>query len=91
MAQVGLGGQSPIPTRRKDRFGVAWYYAGVSHDLIDTTSLVADLGDENGGEIFYDAALTGWLRLAADLQVIDPFTQPAKTAIFFGLRLRMLF
>jgi porin len=91
MAHVGLGGQSPIPTRRKDRFGVGWYYAGVSQDLVDTTSLVADLGDENGGEIFYDAAITGWLRLAADLQVIDPFTQPSKTATFFGLRARIAF
>ncbi|MBV9391875.1 MAG: hypothetical protein JOY96_08290 [Verrucomicrobia bacterium] len=30
--------------------------------------------------------VTGWLRITADVQVIDPFAEPAETATFLGVR-----
>jgi porin len=54
-----------------DRFGVAAFYLGVSDDLKD--GLRRDrLGDEYGGEMFYNLAVTRWFRMTADLQVISP-------------------
>lgn len=97
LAHAGLGGESPIPGRRRDRFGAGWYYAVLS-DAVQQRRLpflsrdpLEALGDENGFEVFYDAALTGWLRLAADLQIVEPFTDGAGRETFLGLRARIEF
>jgi porin len=42
--------------------------------------------DEEGWEIFYNLALTPWLQLGADLQIIRPAIGANKTAVFPGLR-----
>jgi porin len=90
-AHAGFGGQSPIPTRRRDRFGIGWFYAGVSDDLKDTANVLFDLGNEQGVEVFYDVAVTGWFHLAGDVQVIEPFANHAETGTYLGLRGRIDF
>ena len=42
--------------------------------------------DAFGGEVYYNAAVTPWFRLTADLQVIEPAASQFDTAVVVGLR-----
>lgn len=68
---LGLGGKGVIPTRENDRYGFGFYYIDVSNPklqgLFRSTKL---LRDEYGFEAFYNVAITPWLRLTPDLQVV---------------------
>ena len=44
-----------------------------------------------GVEFFYKMALTGWLKLAADLQIVDPAAVSARTDTTFGIRAKIDF
>ena len=46
---------------------------------------------EGGVEAFYNLAITPWLRLSGDLQVIDPWIPSASRAVYAGLRLQTKF
>lgn len=95
---VGLGGTAPIPSRTADRFGAGFFYLSLSDALIDgLRPLAGPVGrpdllveDELGVEVFYDAALTGWFHLALDMQMIDPHERQRDTALFVGLRARLV-
>lgn len=88
---VGIGGNSPIPNRSQDNFGVGYYFGGVSNTLIDSLSPFVRLRDENGGELFYNFAITGWSKVTADFQFIDPFVVGSKTRTFFSVRWKLTF
>lgn len=79
---AGIGGTGIIPGRENDRFGVGWFYAGLSDSF---AGRVLD-NNEQGVEIFYDIAVTPWFRLAADAQFIKPALKTADTATVLGLR-----
>jgi porin len=82
----GLGGNSLIPGRPDDRFGVAYFYYGLSGSLKDgLDGFGFDYRDESGIEVFYNAAITPWFRVSGDLQVIQP-SNGDETAVFLGLR-----
>lgn len=100
----GVGGTGAIPGRERDRFGIGFYYTTVKsptlqHPLLGTRSF---LGDEWGFEAFYNIALTPWLFLTPDIQVVDPSqkrkivrgstigTESIGTATVLGLRLQLL-
>ncbi|MCK5805838.1 MAG: carbohydrate porin [Lentisphaeria bacterium] len=86
-----------VASRSCDTFGVGLFFNGVSGELKDTLSDTPapipslHLQDEFGGEIFYDLAITPWFRVGADLQVIQPVIEDHDTAIFGGLRTRIVF
>jgi porin len=82
---VGLGGTGLIPGRSRDNWGVGYYYAAPSNDLKDLPGRIQKIEDEQGAEIFYNFAVTPWLVLGADLQVIKPSLSD-ETAVFSGLR-----
>ena len=85
---AGLGGTGIVPGRPSDRFGAGFFYLGVSDaDLLRGLGV----GDEVGGELFYDFALTGWLRITADAQVVDPARPVSGTAVVLALRTRAVF
>jgi porin len=85
MAFAGVGGTGLIPCRSRDNWGVGYYYAAPSSHLKDALESILDIRDEQGVEIFYNFALTPWLTLGADLQIIKP-SLANKTAVFSGLR-----
>ena len=64
----GIGGTGLIRRGSRDRWGVGYYYDGISDYVKDALPIT----DEQGVEIFYDFALTPWFSLGADLQVIAP-------------------
>ena len=89
---VGLGGNSPLAGRELDKWGVAYFYYGISPDLINgLSSLGINRRDERGVEAFYNLAVTPWLRLTADLQWIIPFNATKEDILAAGLRLQTRF
>jgi porin len=88
---IGVGGNSPIKGRSQDNFGAGYYFGGVSNTLIATLDPFIRLRDENGFEGFYNFAVTGWSKVAADFQYIDPFAVGSKTRFFFSVRWKLTF
>ena len=82
---MGVGGTGLIPGRSLDNWGVGYYYAAPSSDLKDSLASTLKIRDEQGWEIFYNFAVTPWLVLGADLQIINP-SLASDTAVFPGLR-----
>ena len=103
----GAGGKGIIPGRPLDRFGIGYYYIDVKSPKI--TGVLGRtrefLRDESGFEAFYNIAITPWMQLTPDIQVIRPSQKEVidrvglttvdrknvHTATVLGLRLQMLF
>jgi porin len=85
-AHAGLAGNVPFRGRERDTFGLGYFYSGVSGDLKDTLDPFIRLRKEQGFEIYYTFAPTGWSKLTADLQFIDPFVVASETRAFFAVR-----
>jgi porin len=90
-AIVGIGGCSPIPGRKRDTFGAGYFYLGYSDDFKNVARLVVPVRDERGLELFYNAAVTPWCHMTADLQVITPTLSHAGTSVVLGLRTKIDF
>ena len=45
-----------------------------------------DVGDEVGAELFYNLAVTPWLHVTSDVQLIDPALPRADTVWVLGMR-----
>jgi porin len=71
---IGFGGKGMIPGRSFDRFGIGYYYDSIRNPTLQTRlfGTRAFLHDEWGFEAFYNVALTPWLMLTPDIQVIGP-------------------
>jgi len=101
----GVGGKGIIPCRPLDRFGVGFYFIDVNNPKFTGPLATREfLRDEYGFEAFYNVAITPWLQLTPDIQVIRPAQKdfvdtkgliPVRknvdTATVLGLRLQMLF
>ena len=92
----GIGGNSFIPGRNRDTFGVAGFYIGLSgeyKDLLSSSAAPPGLSqqDEQGIEIFYNVELTPWCHLTGDVQIVDPSTRSVDTTVLTGLRLNIEF
>jgi porin len=104
---LGIGGKGVIPSRHNDRYGFGFYYIDVNNPklqgLFQNTKL---LRDEYGFEAFYNIAVTPWLVLTPDIQVVrgaqkNTFTidslpaivsrKSIGTATILGLRMKMVF
>jgi porin len=102
MYSLGIGGKGLIPSRDLDRFGIGYYYTSnrnptLQVPLVGTKSF---LRDEWGFEAFYNVALTPWLLLTPDVQVIGPSQkreivgllarERIGTATVLGVRLQLV-
>jgi porin len=101
----GFGGKGVIPGRNRDRFAIGYYYLKISRDLRRTLPpLLRDrigLDHEQGAEFFYNIAITPWLHVTPDLQIIDSARDKAPiigtnrktidTAVVVGLRIKIDF
>jgi len=91
-ANAGIGGQSPFCGREDDLFGVGWFYNRFSSSLGPVATMALGLETRaTGVEIFYNYAATPYLRITPDLQVVEPGTNRANTAIILGLRVQLDF
>ena len=90
-AIFGIGGSSPLPSRKLDTFGVAYYYLGFSDDFKAVARVIVPVRDEGGVEFFYNVAVTPWCHVTPDLQVITPILGFAEMSFVLGLRAKMDF
>jgi porin len=105
---IGVGGKGVIPGRTLDGFGIGYYYINVSNPKF--TGPLADrdfLRDEYGVEAYYNFAITPWMKLTPDIQIIRPAQEEmlkidnehlllskkkdVDTATVVGLRLQVVF
>jgi len=105
---LGIGGKGIIPGRPLDEFGIGSYYIDVSNPKF--TGILKDrkiLRDEYGIEAYYNFAITPWMKLTPDIQVIRPAQEEMlkidsehllaskkkdiDTATIIGLRLQVIF
>lgn len=88
----GVGGDSPIRSRKADTFGAGWYYMGISSALETTLSpLPGSLQNGQGVELYYDIAVTPWMHVTPDLQVLMPVQEDLDTALVVGVRTNISF
>lgn len=66
--------------------GIGYYYYNLSDQLQSSLAGALPINDEQGVEIFYNLALTGWLRVTADLQWINPARRDFSDAWVAGIR-----
>lgn len=79
----GVGGTGLLPRRKADRWGLGAYYLDMSdEDLLDAL----DVGDEVGGDVFYNVAVTRWFHVTLDAQVIDSALPKVDTAWVLAVR-----
>ena len=83
---VSVEGVGLIATRQQDRMGVAYFHEGISSELKQLVSPVVGLEDVQGVELYYNAAVTPWFHLTADLQIVDNEVAAEDAAIVVGLR-----
>jgi porin len=72
--------------RSLDSFGIAFFYTGLSNDFVDLASPLIALEDPYGCELYYNAGLTPWFNLTADVQLVNPAEVANDTAVVLGLR-----
>lgn len=85
----GIGGRGMIPGRPYDRFGVGSYWLKESNDLDSQPGNV--VGDEVGGEVFYNLAITPFVQLSFDAQWISQAINSSDSAVVLGTRLNTRF
>ena len=84
----GLGGKGLLPQRQQDTWGLGVFYVDISDkDLLKALNV----GDEVGGELFYNIAVAPWFRVTLDAQVIDSALPRADTAWVLGVRTHLDF
>ena len=101
---VGVGGNGAIPGRKSDNFGIGWARTQFSDNFLPLLRQRFHLGldQEDAVEMFYNAAITQWLRMSLDLQVINTGLQKTlsddrnslkgvDTAVVGGVRMYIRF
>ena len=99
---IGVGGKGLIPSRTLDQCGLGYYYTSVRNPTLQRPLFTKSfLRDEWGFEAYYNVALTPWMLLTPDLQVIGPSQKQQLvnlttreyigTATILGVRLQLVF
>ena len=86
---ISVEGFGLVDGRPLDRTGVAYFYTGLSDDFRQLASPVVQLQEVQGGEFYYNVAITPSLHLTADLQIVDNQNESDDTAIIFGIRAKL--
>ncbi len=70
---IGVGAKGPIECRPFDQAGIGYYYSSINNPVLQLPFTTREfLRDEWGFEVYYNIALTPWLLLTPDVQVIGP-------------------
>ncbi len=82
----GLAAHALLAGRPRDSFGIGIFYYKFSDVLQDTVAPLARFRDEAGMEAWYSMAVTPWLKVTADAQVISPARGDRPTSLILGAR-----
>jgi porin len=84
---LGVGGNSFFKGRSNDRWGLAFYNYSLSVPLEDFgASYGYPIRNETGIELFYQAWITHYLSLGADVQWVNPVVKNNDPALLPGIR-----
>jgi porin len=83
---AGIAGHGMITARPRDSFAIGAFYYKFSDVLQDTLSPVARFKDERGVEAWYSLAVTPWMKLTTDAQVIRPARGKQPTSLILAVR-----
>lgn len=86
---LGLSGEAMWRSRPFDGFGVGVYAYNWSSGL--QAALQTPIQQEVGMELYYNVALTPWLIISPNLQVIQPATTGVPLLTVLGVRSRLRF
>lgn len=81
---IGISGEGMARSRPWDGFGIGVYRYDWTGGL--STALGTPLRSETGLELYYNLALTPWLTISPNLQLIQPATAGAPLLTLLGLR-----
>ncbi len=70
---VGVSVNGMVPGRPRDTLGIGWARTQFSGDFVPFLRQKLDVGldIEDAVELYYNAAITPWLNVAVDLQIVD--------------------
>lgn len=88
---ISLEGTGLSDSRQHDRTGIAYFYNEPSSGLKQLLPRALDLDQQHGVELYYNAEITPWFHLTADLQVIDSANTANDTAVIVGVRSNIRF
>jgi porin len=99
---LGVGSKGLIPSRKNDQFGLGYYYVDISNPTLTIGRQTHEfLRSEWGFETYYNLAITPWLMITPDLQVLGPGQKdkavgPVRrenidTAVVLGVRGKIAF
>lgn len=98
---AGLGGKGVVPSRSHDSFGIGYYYINVGHPtFVGLFGNRSFLGDEQGFEAYYTIAISPWMKVTPDIQVVRPtqkqmisngVVKDINTTTIAGIRLQLVF
>ena len=86
---IGVGGKGVIPGRDQDTFGIGYYFLVLSDKLPQLVQRGAR--NEQGVEFYYNVAVTPWLHITPDLQVLSPARKSVDTTVVAGVRVTIDF
>ena len=87
----GFGGEGMLTGRERDQFGIGYYYLDISNKLPAIVRQRLLRGHDQGVELYYNFAVTPWLHVTPDLQIVDPAVRGTSTAVVTGLRVKVDF
>lgn len=98
---IGVGSKGLIPGRGLDQFGLGYYYTWISNPTLQLPFTTRKfLRDEWGVEAYYNFAVTPWMLLTPDIQVVGPAQKQSiaslgtrksvGTATILGVRLQLI-
>lgn len=88
---VSLQGNGLIACRENDSMGLGYFYNELSSDFKRLVNPIVGLRNVQGVELYYNAALTPWFHLTADLQVLEDANASDKASVLPGLRANLRF
>ena len=102
---LGVGGKGVIPGRPLDQFGIGAYYVDIRRPKLTGPFATREFfRDEYGLEAYYNIAITPWMKLTPDIQIIRPGMKKfidtsgfilcrknIDTATVLGIRLQLVF
>ena len=88
---LGVGGNSRMRGRENDTYGIGWYYSGTSQKIAPLIANLGNIGDGQGGEVFYNMAVRKRLSVTADSQVLLPARNNLDASLICGLRANLAF
>jgi porin len=85
-ANVLIQAQGLSRCRPQDAVGVGYFHTALSSNLERIEAPTFRLGDVDGVELYYNAAIAKIFHLTTDFQVIEPADKSNDTAIVVGMR-----